>query len=173
MIWAFFAANATCNCWVDHATPLHTKVFQSKFAMISVWQLQLGWKLVVQQDNGPKHSSKSTTECPKERRVEVCQWSSYSPDLSLTEMLERNIKTAVHKRMAAKREWTRILPQWCERLMPSYKRRLLKVMQPKMVLRADESWGVVSFSLSIWTCCLAFTHNLMCHVLLSSEVLLT
>ena len=53
----------------------------------SVWLLKLVWKWVTQQDNDPKHSSKSTTECLKKKIIKALQWSSQSPDLSLTVML--------------------------------------------------------------------------------------
>ena len=54
-------------------------------------------KLGHQQDNDPKHSSKSTTECLKKKRIKVLQWSSQSPDLKLIEMLWWDLKRAVHK----------------------------------------------------------------------------
>ena len=44
-------------------------------------------KVEHQQDNDIRHSSKSTTECLKKKRIKVLQWSSQSADLNLLEML--------------------------------------------------------------------------------------
>lgn len=42
---------------------------------------------VVQQDNAPKHTSKATSECPKQNRIKTLEWPILSPDLNHTEML--------------------------------------------------------------------------------------
>ncbi|XP_016350301.1 uncharacterized protein LOC107695035 [Sinocyclocheilus anshuiensis] len=53
----------------------------------SVRQLKLGQYWVMQPDNDTKHTSKSTTQRLKKKRIKVLQQSSQSPDLILTEML--------------------------------------------------------------------------------------
>lgn len=55
----------------------------------------------MQHDNDLKHSSKSTTEWLKKKRVEALQWPSQSPDLGLTEMLSWDFKNSVHKQILA------------------------------------------------------------------------
>ena len=49
----------------------------------SVWQPKLGWNWVIQQDDDPKHSSRSTTEWRKRLRIKVLQWVSRSPNVNL------------------------------------------------------------------------------------------
>jgi len=48
---------------------------------------KLKLKISIQQDNDPKHSRKSPTECQEEKRIEVLLESSQSPDINLIEML--------------------------------------------------------------------------------------
>ncbi|XP_067312447.1 LOW QUALITY PROTEIN: fibroblast growth factor 24 [Pseudorasbora parva] len=50
----------------------------------------------MQQDNDPKHTSKSTKEWLKKKKVKVLQWPSDSPDLNLIEMLWRNLGKHLH-----------------------------------------------------------------------------
>jgi len=87
-----------CNYWVHRELlriPKYSRVrCEAICATAKVWR-----KLAHQQDNDPKHSSKSTTECLTRKRIKVLQWSSQSPDLNLTEMLWWDLKRAVHKRM--------------------------------------------------------------------------
>lgn len=44
---------------------------------------KIDWKWIMQQDSDPKHSSKSTPELPKKKRIKVLQWPSWSPYLWL------------------------------------------------------------------------------------------
>ena len=48
----------------------------------SVCELKLNRKWVMQQDDDPKHKSKSTTEWLKQKRFGVLEWPSQSPDLN-------------------------------------------------------------------------------------------
>lgn len=49
-------------------------------------RLKLDRNLAMQQDNNPKHTSKSTTD-RKNKRITVLRWPSQSLDLNPTEML--------------------------------------------------------------------------------------
>ncbi|KAI4901942.1 hypothetical protein NFI96_021236 [Prochilodus magdalenae] len=48
----------------------------------SVRDLKLKRTWVLQQDNDPKHASKSTSEWLKENKVKALEWPSQSPDLN-------------------------------------------------------------------------------------------
>ncbi|KAK3560943.1 hypothetical protein QTP86_023128 [Hemibagrus guttatus] len=53
----------------------------------SVCDLKLKRTWVLQQDNDPKHTSKSTSEWLKKNKMKTLEWSSQSPDLNPIEML--------------------------------------------------------------------------------------
>ena len=52
-----------------------------------VQQLKLAQNSVIQQDDDHKHTSKSTTEWLKKKRIKMLQWPIQSPDLNPIEML--------------------------------------------------------------------------------------
>ena len=105
-----------------------------------VWQLKLGWNCVMQQDNDPKHSSKSTTERPKKKRIKVLQWSSQSLDINLAEIMWWNLNRAVHKQTKTSVNWSSNVRNWSRHTQNnSFELLLLQV-----VLQAVKSWGVLS-----------------------------
>ncbi len=94
----------------------------------------------MQQDNYPKHTSKSTYEWFKKNKMKVLEWPSQSPDLNLIEMLWHDLKQFIHARKPSnvaelkqfcKEEWAKIHPQRCERLIASYRKRLIAVVAAK------------------------------------------
>ena len=71
------------------------------------------------------------------KKKEVLEWPSQSPDLNPIEMLWRDLKKVVHARKPSnvaelkqfcKEEWAKIPPQRCERLIASYRKRLIAVV---------------------------------------------
>ncbi len=64
----------------------------------SVLDLKLKQTWVLQQDNDPKHTSKSTSEWLKKNKMKTLEWPSQSPDLNSIEMLWHDLKKAVHAR---------------------------------------------------------------------------
>ena len=86
---------------------------------MSVLQIEAQQKLVMQQDNDPKHRSKSTTEWLQQKKIRLLEWPSPSPDLNPIDMLWHDIKRAVHTRhpkniaelkQFCNEEWSKIPP---------------------------------------------------------------
>ena len=50
----------------------------------STQDLRLGRRLTLQQDNYPKHSAKTMQKWLRDKSVNVIEWPSQSPDLSLS-----------------------------------------------------------------------------------------
>ncbi|KAK3546402.1 hypothetical protein QTP70_026281, partial [Hemibagrus guttatus] len=92
-------------------------------AIFCVLKLKQTW--VLQQDNDPKHTSKSTSEWLKKSK-KTLEWPSQSPDLNPIEMLWHDLKKVVHAQKPSnvaelqqfcKDEWAKIPPQRCNRLI--------------------------------------------------------
>ncbi|KAK3561784.1 hypothetical protein QTP86_014207, partial [Hemibagrus guttatus] len=106
----------------------------------SVCDLKLKRTWVLQQDNDPKHTSKSTSEWLKKNKMKTLEWPSQSPDLNPIEMLWHDLKKVVHARKPSnvaelqqfrKDEWAKIPPQRCNRLIASYQKHLIAVVAAK------------------------------------------
>ncbi|KAK3532009.1 hypothetical protein QTP86_003241 [Hemibagrus guttatus] len=106
----------------------------------SVCDLKLKRTWVLQQDNDPKHTSKSTSEWLKKNKMKTLEWPSQSPDLNPIEMLWHDLKKVVHARKPSnvaelqqfcKDEGAKIPPQRCNRLIASYGKRLIAVVAAK------------------------------------------
>ncbi|KAK3555833.1 hypothetical protein QTP86_029038 [Hemibagrus guttatus] len=116
-----FAASGPGRLAVINGT-MNSAVYQKilkKNVRLSVCDLRLKRTWVLQQDNDPKHSSKSTSEWLKKNKMKTLEWPSQSPDLNLIEMLWHNLKKVVHARKPSnvaelqqfcKDEWAKIPP---------------------------------------------------------------
>ncbi len=76
----------------------------------------------------------------EEKQNEDLEWPSQSPDLNPIEMLWHDLKKAVHARKPSnvaelqqfcQGEWAKIPPQRCNRLIASYRKRLMAVVAAK------------------------------------------
>ncbi|KAI2648153.1 Transposable element Tcb1 transposase [Labeo rohita] len=106
----------------------------------SVQDLRLGRRFTFQQDNDPKHTAKIMKEWLHNNSVTVLEWPSQSPDLNPIEHLWRDLKMAVHQRLPSnltelericKEEWQRIPKSRCEKLVASFPKRLMAVLDQK------------------------------------------
>ncbi len=104
---------------------------------LSVCDLKVKRTWVMQQDNDPKYTSKSTSEWLKKNKIKVLEWPNQSPDLNPIEMLRNDLKQSSHVRKLSnvaelkqfcKEEWAKVPPQRCERLIASYCKRLIAVV---------------------------------------------
>ncbi len=117
-----------------------TGISWTKNLLQSAQVLRLGRRFTFQQDNDPKHTAKITKEWLHNNSVTVLEWPSQSPDLNPIEHLWRDLKMAVHQRLPSnltelericKEEWQRIPKSRCEKLVASFQKRLVAVLNQK------------------------------------------
>jgi len=142
MVWGCFAASGPGRLEIVEGkmdSTSYQKILDDNVRP-SVRQLKLRRNWTFQQDNDPKHTSKSTTEWLRRKRYRVLKWPSQSPDLNPIEMLWQDLKRAVHARgpsnltqlkQFCKEEWSKIPQSRCKRLIDGYKKRLHQVIAAK------------------------------------------
>ncbi|MGH0115852.1 UNVERIFIED_CONTAM: hypothetical protein FKN15_054208 [Acipenser sinensis] len=125
MLWGCFSSAGT-----GHFVKIEGRMDGAKYREIlqenllqSAKKLKLGRKFTFQQDNDPKHKAKATLEWLKNKKVNVLQWPSQSPDLNPIENLWHYLKIVVHKRrptnlnnleQICQEEWVKITPTLCK-----------------------------------------------------------
>ncbi len=142
MLWGCFSAAGT-----GRLVAIEGKMNAAKYRDIldenllqSAQDLRLGRRFTFQKDNDPKHTAKITKEWLHNNSVTVLEWPSQSPDLNPIEHLWRDLKMAVHQRLPSnltelericKEEWQRIPKSRCEKLVASFPKRLMTVLNQK------------------------------------------
>ena len=142
MVWGCFAASGPGQLEVLEGT-MDSAYYQGildRNIKQSAKVLKLGRSWIMQQDNDPKHVSKSTKEWFKKKKIEVLEWPSQSPDLNPIEMLWNDLKAAVHQRKPSnltdlkqfcKEEWGKLPLSRCKKLVEGYQKRLKAVLAAK------------------------------------------
>ncbi|XP_063793869.1 uncharacterized protein LOC134949303 isoform X3 [Pseudophryne corroboree] len=142
MLWGCIAASVTGNI-----SRVEGKMDSIRFQQIldanlmpSVKKLKLKRDWLLQMENDPKHTSKSTVDYIKRRNLKVLPWPSQSPDLNIIENLWIDLKRAVRHRQPrnlkeledfCKEVWAKIPQTRIERLLAGYKKRLQAVILAK------------------------------------------
>ncbi len=88
MVWGCFAASGPGRLAIIDGTmnsALYQKILKENLRL-SVCDLKLEHTWVMQQDNDPKHTSKSTSEWLKKNKIKVLEWPNQSPDLNPIEI---------------------------------------------------------------------------------------
>ncbi|KAI4873299.1 hypothetical protein NFI96_000469 [Prochilodus magdalenae] len=118
----------------EYQETLETNVQES----VTKLKLRQGW--IFQQDNDPKHCSKSTNAFMQRNKYNVLEWPSQSPDLNIIENLWCHLKRAVYARkssnlneleMFCKEEWSKIPSATIQTLIRSFRKRLEAVISAK------------------------------------------
>lgn len=142
MLWGCFASNGTGNLHRVDGIMDSTKYqdILAKNVTKSVKKLKLGRHWTFQQDNDPKHTSKSTKAWLEKKGWKVLEWPSQSPDLNPIENLWWDLKKAVGARKPkniseletfAHEEWAKIPKERCQKLVSGYRSRLQQVIAAK------------------------------------------
>lgn len=142
MLWGCFASSGTGNLYRVNGIMDSTQYqdILGKNVAPSVRKLKLGRQWTLQQDNDPKHTSKSTKAWLEKKSWKILEWPSQSPDLNPIENLWWDLKKAVAARRPnniaqleaiALEEWDKIPKERCQKLVQKYRARLQDVIAAK------------------------------------------
>ena len=113
----------------------------------SIRKLKLGCKLVFQMDNDTKHTSKVVEKWLRDNKVKVLEWPSQSSDLNpivcgilhycvVYQCVGRTEKACASKEAykldsSCQKEWAKIHPTYCGKVVEGYQKHLTQVKQFK------------------------------------------
>ena len=145
MVWGCMTPQGVGDmCKIDGRmdAELYTSILQDEFlSTVEFYELDRA-KLIFQQDNDPKHTSKKASKWFQQNKVNVLKWPAQSPDLNPIEHLWQHLKrqlnayevppAGVHElweRLEV--EWNRIPKEVCRNLIESMPRRIQAVIKAK------------------------------------------
>ena len=149
MMWGCFSAAGTGN--LDRVPGImDSQKYQAilkRNVMPSVDKLNLGDHWTFQQDNDPKHTSKSNKAWLSKRPWNVLEWPSQSPDWkSLVGFKEGSCSmkpsNITELEAFAREEWAKIPIDRCRKLVSTYWKRLLEVIKAKGCSTKYWNWGL-------------------------------
>jgi len=139
MLWGCVASAGTGNLVKVEGRMDSIQILENN-VQVSVTKLKLrrGW--IFQQDNDPKHCSKSTKAFMQRNKYNVLEWPTQSPDLNIIENVWCDLKRAVHAckpsnltelEIFCKEEWSKISSARIQTLIGSYRKCLEAVIYAK------------------------------------------
>ena len=142
MLWGCFSSSGTGKLYriEGKMNSIKYQEILAENVMPSVRKLKLWRHWTFQQDNDPKHTSKSTKAWFQKKSWKILEWPSQSPDLNPIENLWWDLKKAVAKRKPknireleaiACEEWAKIPQERCQKLVSGYASRLEQVLKAK------------------------------------------
>ncbi len=147
MVWGCKAASGPGRlAIIDGTMDTLYQIILKENIRLSVCYLKLKHTWVMQQDNDPKHNSKSSSDWLKKNKIKVLELPSQSPELNPIEMLWHDLKQIIHARkptnvaeikQLCEEERAKIPPQRCERLIGSYRKCLIAVVAAKCVITSN------------------------------------
>jgi transposase len=145
MVWGCMTPHGVGHmCKIDGRmdAELYTSILQDEFLATEEFYGLDRAKLIFQQDNDPKHTSKKAAKWFQQNKVNVLKWPAQSPDLNPIEHLWQHLKwqlnayevppAGVHELWERVQvEWERIPKEVCGNLIESMPRRIQAVIKAK------------------------------------------